>query len=58
MLVVTTEIVRKKSRQERTLDQIKTEGLPEEWKTWGTGFVKQDFWLETIFTSLTRKPKP
>ena len=58
MLVVTTDIVRKKIAAGKTLDQIKTEGLPDEWKTWGTGFIKQDPWLTTIYTSLTRKPKP
>jgi len=57
MLVETTDIVRKKIAAGKTLDQIKSEGLPEEWKSWGTGFVKQDRWLETIFTSLSRKPK-
>lgn len=55
MLVTTTDIVRKKVAAGKTLAQIKTEGLPEEWKTWGSGFIKQDPWLETIFTSLTRK---
>ncbi len=57
MLVVTTDIVRKKIAAGKTLAQIKSEGLPEEWKTWGSGFIKQDPWLETIFTSLTRKSK-
>jgi len=56
-LLETTDIVRKKIAAGKTLDQIKSEGLPEEWKSWGTGFVKQDFWLETIFTNLTRKQK-
>lgn len=57
MLVVTTDIVRKKIAAGKPLAEIKTEGLPEEWKTWGSGFIKQDSWLETIYTSLTRKPK-
>lgn len=57
MLVETTDIVRKKIAAGKTIEQIKTEGLPEEWKSWGTGFIKQDLWLETIFTSLSRKPK-
>jgi glyoxylase-like metal-dependent hydrolase (beta-lactamase superfamily II) len=57
MLVVTTDIVRKKMAAGKTLAEIKTEGLPEEWKTWGSGFIKQDPWIETIFTSLTKKPK-
>ena len=28
-------------------------GLPEEWDSWGTGFIKTDRWLETLHTSLT-----
>lgn len=58
MLTVTTGIVKKKIAAGKTLAQIKSEGLPEEWKTWGSGFIKQDPWLETVFTSLTRKTKP
>ncbi len=52
MLVETSEVVRKKLAANKTLDQIKTEGLPEEWKTWGTGFIKTDVWIETIYRSL------
>ena len=55
MLVETTGIVRKKMAAGKTLDQIKAEGLPDEWKTWGTGFIKTDQWIETIFRSLSRK---
>jgi hypothetical protein len=38
-----------------TLDQIKTEGLPEEWKSWGSGFINTDRWLELIYNSLSAK---
>src|SRR6185295_14696143 len=38
MLTETTEIVRKKMRAGKKLDEIKKEGLPEEWKSWGSGF--------------------
>ena len=55
MLVQTTEIVRQKIAAGKTLDQIKSEGLPDEWKPWGTGFIKSDLWIETIFKSLTAK---
>jgi hypothetical protein len=34
MLVETTDIVRKKMAAGKTLDQIKSEGLADEWKTW------------------------
>ncbi|HEY6121069.1 MAG TPA: MBL fold metallo-hydrolase [Pyrinomonadaceae bacterium] len=57
MLLETTDIVRKKMAAGKTLDQIKAEGLPDEWKTWGTGFIKTDFWLEIVFNSLKAKAK-
>lgn len=55
MLLETTDIVRKKMAAGKTLAQIQTEGLPEEWKSWGTGFIKTDRWIETIHQSLTKK---
>ena len=55
MLIKTTDIVRQKIAAKKTLDQIKTEGLPEEWKSWGTGFIKTEMWLEIIYRSLTAK---
>jgi len=55
MLVTTTDIVRQKIAAGKTLDQIKTEGLPDTWKPWGTGFIKTDLWLEIVYRSLTAK---
>jgi cyclase len=55
MLVETTDIVRKKMAAGKSLADIKTEGLPDEWKNWGTGFIKTDIWLETIHRSLSKK---
>lgn len=55
MLVQTTDIVRKRMAAGKTLDQIKAEGLPEEWKTWGSGFIKTDLWLTLIYNSLSAK---
>ncbi|HEU4870389.1 MAG TPA: MBL fold metallo-hydrolase [Pyrinomonadaceae bacterium] len=55
MLQQTTEIVRGKIAAGKTLDQIKSEGLPDEWKPWGQGFIKTDRWVETIYKSLTAK---
>ena len=55
MLQQTTEIVRQKIAAGKTLDQIKSEGLPDEWKPWGEGFIKTDRWVETIYKSLTAK---
>lgn len=55
MLLETTDVVRKKVTAGKTLDQIKSEGLPEEWKSWGTGFIKTDQWIELVHISLTQK---
>jgi cyclase len=53
MLLSTTDIVRQKIAAKKTLAQIKAEGLPDEWKTWGAGFIKTDMWLEIVYRSLS-----
>jgi len=55
MLQQTTEIVRGKISAGKTLDQIKSEGLPAEFAPWGAGFIKTDRWVKTIYKSLTAK---
>jgi len=55
MLTETTTIVREKMKAKKTLAEIKAEGLPPEWKEWGSGFIKTDVWLETIHRSLSKK---
>jgi cyclase len=57
MLVTTSDIVRAKIKAGKTLEQIKSEGLPDTWKSWGTGFIKTDVWLETIYRSATKGAK-
>ena len=59
MLVATTDIVRRQIKAGKTLAQIKAAGLPDEWKTWGSGFIKTEVWIETVYRSLTNnKGKP
>jgi glyoxylase-like metal-dependent hydrolase (beta-lactamase superfamily II) len=55
MLIATSTIVRDKIAAKKTLEQIKSEGLPAEWNSWGSGFIKTDQWLELIYRSLTAK---
>lgn len=57
MLVTTSDIVRAKIKAGKTLEQIKSEGLPETWKSWGTGFIKTDLWLEIVYRSATKNTK-
>jgi glyoxylase-like metal-dependent hydrolase (beta-lactamase superfamily II) len=52
MLVETTGIVRKQKQAGKTLEQIKAQGLPPEWKDWGTGFINTERWIELIYRSL------
>lgn len=52
MLIATSGIVRDKIKAGKDLATIKKEGLPEEWKEWGSGFIKTDFWIETLHKSL------
>ena len=54
MLVETTAVVRKGIAARKSLEQIKKEGLPEEWKAWGTGFIKTEAWIETIYRSYSQ----
>lgn len=58
MLVETTSIIQSRIKAGKTLEQMKTEGLPAEWKEWGSGFIKTNDWIETIYNSLTKKTPP
>ncbi len=55
MLEQTSGIIRERISAGKSLEQIKSEGLPEEWKTWGTGFIKTDLWIEIVYRSLTAR---
>jgi cyclase len=55
MLVATTDIVRKRMAAGKTLEQIKAEGLPDEWKSWSSGYIKTGTWIELIYNSLSAK---
>jgi glyoxylase-like metal-dependent hydrolase (beta-lactamase superfamily II) len=54
MLHDTVALVRTQHDAGKTLEQVKAEGLPEQYKSWGNGFIKTDFWLETVYKSLDK----
>jgi glyoxylase-like metal-dependent hydrolase (beta-lactamase superfamily II) len=54
MLIETIDVVRQQVSSGKTLEQIKASGLPETWKTWGTGFIKTDRWIELIYKSIKK----
>ncbi|HEX8087870.1 MAG TPA: MBL fold metallo-hydrolase [Blastocatellia bacterium] len=53
MLVETTGIVRERMKAGKSLDQIKAEGLPEKWNSWGMGFIKTPVWIQTLYQGLS-----
>jgi glyoxylase-like metal-dependent hydrolase (beta-lactamase superfamily II) len=55
MLLKTTKIVRDKMKAGKTLDQIKAEGLPEEWKAWSWNFIPTDRWITIVHRSYSQK---
>lgn len=55
MLTATTGIVRDQMKAGKDLAAIQAEGLPEEWKEWGSGFIGTDEWIATIYQSLKAK---
>jgi cyclase len=49
MLLETTKIVQEAMKNKKSLDEIKKTGFPEKYKDYGSGFIKTDAWIETIY---------
>lgn len=54
-IVETADIVQQAMKAGKSLDEIKKAGLPEKYKEAGSGFIKTDFWLETVHRSYSKK---
>lgn len=54
MLVDTTDAVKAGIAEGKSLDEIQKAGVASQWKSWGTGFIDEDRWLQMVYTSLTR----
>jgi cyclase len=54
MLVETIGIIRQRMKAGKTLEQIQTEGLPDKWKSWGSGFINTRTWINIVHQSLSR----
>ena len=54
-LIETSNIVQEQMKKNVPLADIKKAGLPEKYKEWGSGFIKTDFWIETIHRSYSKK---
>lgn len=55
MMVESIEMVRGKLERGATLDDIKADGVAEEWREWSWRFISTERWLETIHASLQRR---
>ena len=55
MLLETTGLVSKALAEGKTLEDVKAAGLPDKWKSWGTGFINTSRWLEISYNSLSKK---
>ncbi len=54
-IVDTSKIVQDAMKAGKSLDEIKKAGLPEKFKEAGSGFLKTDAWVETIYNSYSKK---
>jgi glyoxylase-like metal-dependent hydrolase (beta-lactamase superfamily II) len=53
MLETSLDTVRQGIAAHKSLAEIQKAGLPAEWKSWPSSFVTTDFWIETVYKSLT-----
>jgi cyclase len=51
LLVESSKIVQDEMKKGKSLDEIKKAGLPEKFKEAGSGFIKTDAWIETVYKS-------
>jgi cyclase len=52
MLKEMTALVRSKRDAGKTLEQVKAEGVPEKYKSWGNFFIKGEMFLEMLYKGL------
>lgn len=54
-LIESSQIVQDAMKQGKSLEDIKKTGLPEKFKQAGSGFIKTDMWIETVYNSYSKK---
>ena len=55
VLAGTTEYIRTKMKEGKSLEEIQNEDLPDEWSSWGRGFMKNKNWIELVYRSIEAK---
>lgn len=54
MLEETTALIRKGAKDGKSLEQLQAAGLPDKWKSWGTGFIDTKRWISIVHRSYSR----
>lgn len=54
-LVDTSNLIQAEMKKKKSLDEIKKAGLPEKYKSWGSGFIKTDSWIEIVYRSYSKR---
>jgi glyoxylase-like metal-dependent hydrolase (beta-lactamase superfamily II) len=54
-VVETSTLIQAEMKKGKSAGEIKKGGLPEKYKEWGSGFVKNDFWIDTVYRSYSKK---
>jgi hypothetical protein len=57
MVVESVALMRQGITAGKTLEQLKSDGLPAKWEAFGKGWITTDRWIETIYNQEDRKPK-
>ncbi len=53
-LVATTDMIRDQIEAGKSLEEIKSAGLPKKWRSWGAGFISTGRWIEIVYQSLAK----
>lgn len=54
MLTTTSTLVNKAMQAGKSLEEIKAQGLGPKWEIWGSGFINEARWIETIYASFSK----
>lgn len=48
----TVQVIRQAKKDGQSLEQMKENKILKDWKEFGTGFISEGFWIETVYNSL------
>jgi cyclase len=54
MMRATSDIIRAKMKEGKSLEEIQKEGLPEQWSAWSWRFIPTEKWIELVYESYSQ----